>query len=76
MRLGRLFIQRALWGERPILPQVGYVFLVSTMRAQGHSGMQQDWSRKLAYSTRQREEQLTWDQLPGSYLKESWSLVR
>jgi hypothetical protein len=37
---------------------------------------QQDWPRKLAHSTRQRGGQLTWDQLLGSYLKESWSLVR
>jgi hypothetical protein len=37
---------------------------------------QQDWPRKLAYSARQRRGQLTWDHWPGSYLKESWSLVR
>jgi hypothetical protein len=32
--------------------------------------------RKLARSTGQRGEQLTCDQRSGSYLKESWSLVR
>jgi hypothetical protein len=31
-------------------------------------------ARKLARPARQRG--LAWDQLPGSYLKESWSLVR
>ena len=32
--------------------------------------------RKLAHSARQPEERLAWDQCSGSYLKESWSLVR
>jgi hypothetical protein len=31
---------------------------------------------RLARSTRQRRGPLTWDQWSGSYLKESWSLVR
>jgi hypothetical protein len=59
------------------MPQIGHVFLVVTMRAQGpsrHGGG--DWPRKLAHATRQRGEQVTWDQCSGSYLKESWSLVR
>jgi hypothetical protein len=33
-------------------------------------------TRGLARSTRQRGVPLTWDQWSGSYLKESWSLVR
>jgi hypothetical protein len=33
-------------------------------------------ARKLALSAGQRGEQLPLDQWPGSYLKESWSLVR
>lgn len=37
---------------------------------------QQDGPGKLAATTGQCGEQQTWDQLPGSYLKESWSLVR
>jgi hypothetical protein len=62
----------------PGLPgHIGHVFLVLTMCAQGPfrhgSGI---GPRKLARSTRQRGEQMTWDQWPGSYLKESWSLVR
>jgi hypothetical protein len=35
---------------------------------------QRDWPEGWR-STRQRGEQMTWDQWPGSYLKESWSLV-
>jgi hypothetical protein len=43
----------------------------------GHSGMAAGLAPpELARSSRQRREQLTWDHWPGSYLKESWSLVR
>jgi hypothetical protein len=42
----------------------------------GHTGMAAGLARELAHSTRQRRGQLTWDQCSGSYLKESWSLVR
>jgi hypothetical protein len=73
----RLFYAALPSGEDPLLPQIGYVFLVLTMRGQGPfrhgSGI---GPRKLTRSTRQRGEQMTWDQWPGSYLKESWSLVR
>jgi hypothetical protein len=31
---------------------------------------------ELAHSGRQRWRHLAWDQWPGSYLNESWSLVR
>jgi len=50
------------------------MFLVFTTGAQGRS--RHGIGPKLAHSTRQRGEQLTWDQCSGSYLKESWSLVR
>jgi hypothetical protein len=43
----------------------------------GHPGMAAGIGPgKLAHATRQRGEQVTWDQCSGSYLKESWSLVR
>ena len=45
------------------------------LSARAIQAWQQDWPRKLADSTLQRV-QLTWDQPSGSYLKESWSLVR
>jgi hypothetical protein len=54
------------------MPQIGHVFLVFTMGAQGATqAWQQNWPRKLAGSARQRGERLAWDQWPGSYLKES-----
>ena len=58
------------------MPQIGHGFLVFTTRAQGPSKHGSRIGRKLADSTRQRVEQLTWDQWSGSSVKESWSLVR
>ena len=59
------------------MPQIGHVFRVFTMHSQRLSRQGAgDWTRKLADLTASREEQLTWDQCSGSYLKESWSLVR
>jgi hypothetical protein len=58
------------------MPQIGHVFLGSRCARRGHSGMAARLGPKLAHSTRQPGERLTWDQCSGSYLKESWSLVR
>jgi hypothetical protein len=59
------------------MPPTARTFLVLTVRVQGpsrHGG--RIGPRKLAHSVRKRDVELTWDQWPGSYLKESWSLVR
>lgn len=62
--------------ERTLIPEIGRVLVAFTMREGTIQAWQQDWARRLAYSARQRWKQLAWDQLPGSYLNESWSFVR
>jgi hypothetical protein len=42
----------------------------------GHLAMAAGSGLQTGGSVLKRDEQLTWDQCPGSYLKESWSLVR
>src|ERR1700733_9685593 len=62
--------------ERTRMPEIGRVLAAFTMREGDIQAWQQDWTRKLAHSARQRWMQWGWDQLPGSYLNESWSFVR
>jgi hypothetical protein len=51
---------------------IGHVFLLFTVRVQGHPVMAQGLPPgSKQHSTRQPKEQLTWDQCSGSYLKES-----
>ena len=62
--------------ERTLILEIGRVLAALTMREGTIQAWQQDWARRLAHSARQRWKQLAWDQLPGSYLNESWSFVR
>jgi hypothetical protein len=67
--------------NHPVMPPTGQVFLVLTMRAQGPfrhgSGIgPESWRTRPASVGSKRGEPMTWGQWPGSYLKESWSLVR
>ena len=63
--------------ETPVMPEIGRVLLVVTMHGGAIPACGEIRPKAGAFSpVRRRWKHLAWNQWPGSYLNESWSLVR